>query len=103
MLEPIVLEPVVKVEITAPEYCMGDITGDLSSKRGHVNATHALMGGVITVNGQVPLSELSNYQARLNGMTGGQGRYSLELSHYEAVPPSAQAVLMSQYRVKDDD
>jgi elongation factor G len=101
--QPIVLEPVVKVEITAPEHCMGDITGDLSSKRGQVNATHALMGGVITVNGQVPLSELSNYQARLNGMTGGQGRYSLELSHYEAVPPSAQAVLMSQYRVKDDD
>jgi elongation factor G len=101
--QPIVLEPIVRVEITAPEGCMGDITGDLSSKRGQVNATQALVGGVIVVSGQAPLSELSSYQARLNGMTGGQGRYALELSHYEAVPPSVQAVLTSQYRVKDDD
>jgi elongation factor G len=101
--QPIVLEPIVRVEITAPEGCMGDITGDLSSKRGQVNATQALVGGVIVVSGQAPLSELSSYQARLNGMTGGQGRYALELSHYEAVPPSVQAVLTSQYRVKDND
>ncbi|MEP7299303.1 MAG: elongation factor G [Burkholderiales bacterium] len=100
---PIVLEPIVKVEITAPEHSMGDVTGDLSAKRGQVNGTQALAGGAYMVNGQVPLSELSNYQARLNGMTGGQGRYTLELSHYEAVPPSAQAALMSQYQVKEDD
>ena len=55
------------------------------------------------VSGQVPLSELSNYQARLNGMTGGQGRYTLELSHYEAVPPSVQVQMTSQYQVKDED
>ena len=100
---PIVLEPIVKVEITAPEHSMGDVTGDLSAKRGQVNGTQALAGGAIVVNGQVPLSELANYQARLNGMTGGQGRYTLALSHYEAVPPSAQAALTSQYQVKDDD
>ena len=100
---PIVLEPIVKVEITAPEHSMGDVTGDLSAKRGQVNGTQALAGGAFVVNGQVPLSELANYQARLNGMTGGQGRYTLELSHYEAVPPSAQAALTSQYQVKDDD
>jgi elongation factor G len=100
---PIVLEPIVKVEITAPEQAMGDITGDLSSKRGQVNGTHAQQGGNITVNGQVPLSELNGYQARLNGMTGGQGRYTLELSHYEAVPPSVQQQLMGQFKVKDDE
>ena len=100
---PIVLEPIVKVEITAPEQSMGDVTGDLSAKRGQVNGTQALAGGAFVVNGQVPLSELSNYQARLNGMTGGQGRYTLEPSHYEAVPPSAQAALVSQYQVKDEE
>ncbi len=100
---PIVLEPIVKVEITAPEHSMGDVTGDLSAKRGQVNSTLALAGGVYVVNGQVPLSELSNYQARLNGMTGGQGRYVLELSHFEAVPPSVQAMLVGQYKAKDDD
>ncbi|MDE2300842.1 MAG: elongation factor G, partial [Burkholderiales bacterium] len=101
--QPIVLEPIVKVLITAPETSMGDITGDLSAKRGQVNGTHALPGSFVSVSGQVPLSELSNYQARLNGMTGGEGRYTLELSHYEAVPPSAQALLTSQYQAKDDD
>ena len=100
---PIILEPIVKVEITAPDASMGDITGDLSSKRGQVNATHALLGGGMTVSGQVPLSELNGYQARLNGMTGGQGRYTLELSHYEAVPASVQQQLMGQYQAKDED
>ena len=82
---------------------MGDITGDLSSKRGQVSGTHSLQGGSMTVSGQVPLSELNGYQARLNGMTGGEGRYTLELSHYEAVPPTIQQQLMSQYKVKDED
>ncbi|MFL6663344.1 MAG: elongation factor G [Rhizobacter sp.] len=100
---PIVLEPIVKVEITAPEQAMGDITGDLSSKRGQVSGTHSLQGGSMTVSGQVPLSELNGYQARLNGMTGGEGRYTLELSHYEAVPPSIQQQLMGQYKVKDEE
>jgi len=82
---------------------MGDITGDLSSKRGQVNGTNAVQAGNITVSGQVPLSELNGYQARLNGMTGGQGRYTLELSHYEAVPASVQQQLMGQYQAKDED
>jgi elongation factor G len=100
---PIVLEPIVKVEITAPEQAMGDITGDLSAKRGQVSGTHAMQAGMITVSGQVPLSELNNYQARLNGMTGGHGRYTLELSHYEAVPPNIQQQLASQYKIKEDE
>jgi len=100
---PIVLEPIVKVEITAPESSMGDVTGDLSAKRGQVNGTQALAGNVVLVNCQVPLSELMNYLARLNGMTGGQGRYTLELSHYDPVPPSVQQQLMGQFKVKDED
>ena len=101
--QPIVLEPIVKVEITAPEHSIGDVTGDLSAKRGQVNGTRSIVGSAFVVSGQLPLSELTNYQARLNGMTGGQGRYTLELSHYEAVPPSVQASMISQYQVRDDD
>jgi elongation factor G len=101
--QPIVLEPIVKVEITAPEHSMGDITGDLSAKRGQVNGTQALQGGTVTVNGQVPLSELNGYQARLNGMTGGQGHYTLQASHYEAVPPGVQQQLTGQYRIREDE
>ena len=100
---PIVLEPIVKVQISAPDHSMGDITGDLSAKRGQVNGTQALPGGGMSVAGQVPLSELNGYQARLNGMTGGQGRYTLELSHFEPVPPSVQAQLVAAYVARDDD
>jgi elongation factor G len=100
---PIVLEPIVKVEITVPDTAMGDVAGDLSARRGQVSGTHAQAGGQITVSGQAPLSELSNYQARLNGLTGGQGRYTLELSHYDPVPPAVQQQLAAQFKPKEED
>ena len=55
------------------------------------------------IKGQVPLAELASYQSRLNAMTSGQGSYTIELSHYDAVPPATQQALMGQYRVKDDE
>jgi elongation factor G len=100
---PIVLEPVVHIEITAPDSAMGDITGDLSAKRGLVNGTTNGAVGTMVVRGQVPMSELSGYQSRLNAMTSGQGRYAVELSHYEAVPPQVQTQLTSQHQVRDEE
>ncbi|MFI5446687.1 elongation factor G [Polaromonas sp. UC242_47] len=100
---PIVLEPIVNVEITAPEANMGDITGDLSARRGQVSGTRGLQLGILAVLGQVPLSELSSYQSRLNALTGGQGRYTLAFSHYEAVPPPVQQQLAGQFKVRDED
>jgi elongation factor G len=100
---PIVLEPVVHIEITAPDHAMGDITGDLSAKRGLVNGTANGASGAMVVRGQVPMSELTSYQSRLNAMTAGQGRYTIELSHYEAVPPQAQQQLVAAHKVRDDD
>jgi elongation factor G len=100
---PLVLEPIVHVEISAPEASMGDITGDLAARRGQVAGTRSALPGVITVQGLAPLAELSSYQTRLNAMTSGQGRYTLALSHYEAVPPNTQAALISAYEVKDEE
>ncbi len=100
---PIVLEPIVKIEIDVPDHVMGDITGDLSAKRGIVTGTGNESSGRLVVRGQVPLSELSSYQSRLNAMTSGQGRYTIELSHYEAVPPSLQQQLVSENKVQDED
>ncbi|OOG37734.1 elongation factor G [Polaromonas sp. A23] len=100
---PVVLEPIVNVEITAPEAAMGDITGDLSSRRGQVSGTRGLQLGTLAVLGQVPLSELTGYQSRLNALTGGQGAYTLAFSHYEAVPPPVQQQLAGQYRVRDEE
>jgi len=99
----IVLEPIVQIEIAAPDSAVGDVTGDLSSRRGLVTGTSNLAAGTIVVRGQVPMSELSSYQSRLNAMTSGQGRYTIALSHYEAVPPAVQQTLMSQHRVRDDE
>ena len=100
---PVVLEPIVNVEITAPEASMGDITGDLSSRRGQVAGTQANALGWVTVRGLVPLAELASYQSRLNAMTSGQGRYTLALSHYDAVPPTVQQQLASQHKVREED
>jgi elongation factor G len=100
---PIVLEPIVHIEITAPDRALGDITGDLSSKRGLVSGTANGAAGLMVVRGQAPMSELSTYQSRLNAMTSGQGRYTIALSHYEAVPPAVQQQLMGQHKVRDDD
>jgi elongation factor G len=100
---PIVLEPIVNVEITAPDAAMGDITGDLSAKRGQVSGTHNGAAQTMVINGQVPLSELSGYQSRLNAMTSGQGRYTLALSHYEPVPPTVQQQLVGSFKVKEEE
>ena len=62
-----------------------------------MSGTRAATSGTLYVLGQAPLAELANYQLRLNAMTGGQGRYTLALSHYEAVPPGIQQVLVSQH------
>jgi elongation factor G len=100
---PIVLEPVVHVQITAPDGTMGDITGDLAARRGMVTGTANGAAGSIVVRGQAPLAELSGYQMRLNAMTQGQGRYTLEFSHHDPVPPGVQQQLVAQHQVRDDD
>jgi elongation factor G len=100
---PIVLEPIVNVEITAPDVAMGDITGDLSAKRGQVSGTHNGAAQTMVIKGQAPLSELAGYQSRLNAMTSGQGRYTLALSHYEAVPPTVQQQLTSSYKAHEEE
>jgi elongation factor G len=100
---PVVLEPIVNIEITAPDHSMGDVTGDLSSRRGAVTGTQNAALGQIIVQGQAPLAELSGYQIRLNAMTAGQGRYTLALSHYEQVPPNVQQQLTQGFKVQDDE
>ncbi len=101
---PIVLEPIVNVQISVPEHCIGDITGDISSKRGQVSGTQPQPSGLTAVTGQVPLSEINGYGSRLKSLTGGQGSYSVEFSHYEQAPPNVQQQLVAQHKapVHDD-
>ncbi|TMG97965.1 MAG: elongation factor G [Betaproteobacteria bacterium] len=94
---PIVLEPIVGVEINCPASTMGDVTGDLSSRRGQVTGTNTLAAGILAVGGLAPLAELDGYAARLKSMTGGQGAWTMALSHYEPAPPNLQQQLASDY------
>ena len=101
---PQVLEPIVNLDVFVPDAHMGDVTGGLSSKRARINGTDSLRGGEIIIKAQVPLAEVADYQTELKAMTGGQGRYAIEFSHYEPVPAQVQKQLTDAYKphVEDD-
>jgi elongation factor G len=100
---PIMLEPIVNIEITAPDRFVGDLTSDLSSKRGQVTGTESTGGDLMAIQGMVPLSEVAEYQSRLRSVTGGQGAYTVEFSHYAAVPPQTQQLLASQFKLEREE
>ncbi len=102
---PIVLEPVVDVEVLVPEALVGDITGDLAGKRGHVTGTQPRGTGAMAITGKVPLAELGEYQSRLKSLTGGQGSYSMAFSHYAPVPGHIQTKLAANRKqvAEEDD
>ena len=100
---PQVLEPIVSVEVTAPESYMGDIAGDLASRRGQVTNTASLPGGEIEVTALVPLAELENYATRLHALTQGTGAWSMELASYQPVPAARQAELAGRFQREEED
>ncbi len=100
---PIVLEPIMKLEITAPASAIGDITGDLATKRARINGSGSLPGQRATLMALVPLAEVSEYQSRLKALTGGQGAYTMELSHYDPVPPRKQYELAQAWRPRAEE
>ena len=93
---PIVLEPIVEVDVTIPSDSMGSVTGDLSSRRGRILGNTTLGTDRIVVHGEAPLAELQDYQSQLKSMTGGAGVYSMSFSRYEPVPPRTQQDLASR-------
>ncbi|WP_295392963.1 elongation factor G [uncultured Thiodictyon sp.] len=100
--KPVILEPIVKIRIAAPDSCMGDLAGDLSGRRGRISGSETKTAGHIAIDGEVPLAELSGYDARLKALTGGEGTYGIELSHYEAVPANIQKQLADAYQRSED-
>jgi len=101
--KPVLLEPIVNMEVTVPEQNVGSITGDLSGKRGRIQGTDIVAGGMAQVKAQVPLSEVMQYHSQLKSVTGGQGSFVMELSHYEPVPPQVQQQVMNQYKPKVEE
>jgi elongation factor G len=95
---PIVLEPIVNVEIVAPEERMGDIAGELSGHRGQIKGSDAPRPGLVQIKATAPLSELEHFPARLKSLTAGHGTYNLEFSHYEPAPPQLQQKLVAAHK-----
>lgn len=91
--DPVLLEPIMKVEVTVPEEYMGDIMGDINSRRGRIEGMEALGGGQV-IRGFVPLSEMFGYATSLRSRTQGRGNYSMEFYSYEEVPKNiAQEII----------
>ncbi len=91
--DPVILEPYMKVEVTVPEEYMGDVIGDLNSRRGRINSMEARNGAQV-IDAFVPLSEMFGYATDLRSKTQGRGNYSMEVDHYEEVPKNiAEAIV----------
>jgi elongation factor G len=102
LAKPVLIEPVVNLEVVVPSKFMGDITGDISGRRGRILGMDSL-GDMQVVKAQVPLAEVQNYSTELRGLTGGEGYYSLEFSHYDVVPSSiAQQVIAAAAKDKQE-
>ena len=92
---PVLLEPVVKVEVIVPEDYMGDVIGDLNSRRGRIEGMEPRNGAQV-INAFVPLSEMFGYSTDLRSKTQGRGNYSMEVSHYEEVPKNIADAVVSK-------
>jgi len=101
--KPILLEPIVNIDVTAPTDFMGDITRDLAGKRGQILGQDMLPGGQVTIRAQVPLSEVASYASQLKSVTGGQGSYAMEFDRYDVVPPNVQQQIVAAAKKEEEE
>ena len=99
---PIVLEPIVRTVISMPSSSIGDVTSDLSTRRARINGQDSLPGGRAELTALVPLAELQDYLSRLKALTGGEGTYTMDLSHYDPVPARRQQELVAAFKPQEE-
>ncbi len=95
---PVVLEPLVDLEITVPDAAFGDVSGEISARRGQLTRTDSARAGMVAINARAPLAELADFQNRLKAITGGQGSYTLSMADYEPAPPAVQTRLAEAFQ-----
>lgn len=100
---PSLLEPVVKLHVTVPSDKVGDVNSDMSGRRGRVQGLESAGGDFQTVTAEVPLSEVTTYARTLSSMTGGQGSFSMEFSHYDVVPAHVQKEIVEKAQIKEEE
>jgi elongation factor G len=101
--KPVLLEPYVSMEITVPSDMIGDISSDISGRRGRIQGTDMLPGNQAVISTEVPLSEVMSYSSQLKSITGGTGSYTMEYSHDERTPPNVQAEVVKAFKPKEDE
>lgn len=100
---PVLLEPVMKVEVETPEDYMGDIMGDLNRRRGMVQGMDDMFGGVKQIRAEVPLAEIFGYATQLRSMSQGRATYSMEFAKYAETPRNVADEIIKKFTHKDDD
>jgi len=100
--DPVLQEPIMNVRITVPESMMGDIMGDLNTRRGRVMGMESEKGKSI-INAQVPLAEMLRYTTDLRSMTGGRGLFTMELAHYEIVPAHITMEIVAKRKQEEEE
>ena len=100
---PSLLEPIVKLHITVPVANVGDVSSDLSGRRGQMVGMDSAGGGMTTIEATCPLAEVMTYARTLSSMTGGQGSYSMDFSRYDVVPPNVQQQIIAKAKIEVDE
>lgn len=100
---PIVLEPIMRMDITAPSSAVGDINGDLAARRARIQGSDSMPGRRTTLSALVPLAEIMAYPSRLKALTAGEGSFTMQLSHYDPVPPRRQQELAEAWRPRSEE
>jgi elongation factor G len=101
--KPVILEPIVNIEITVPSRFMGDITGDLNSRRGRIQGMDS-QGSLQIVRAQIPMMEIMDYETQLRSVTGGEGSYTVEPSHYDVLPHKlAEGIIAKAKKVEEEE
>ncbi len=101
--KPVLLEPYVTLEITVPADMIGDISSDISGRRGRIQGTDMLPGNMVIIKAEAPLSELMTYASQLKSISAGSGSYTMEYSHDEPAPPNIQADIVAKFKPHADD
>jgi len=101
--KPILLEPIMKIEVITPDETLGAVIGDLNSKRGRVQGVEPQAGGNQKINAQVPMSEMLTYANQLTSLTSGRGMYSMEFSHYEELPSHLTQKIIAEREAQKKD
>jgi len=100
---PVLLEPIVNLEVTVPSKYTGAILGDLNTKRARIENQDSLPGDLAVIQGKAPLAEMTRYAAQLGSITQGQGSYTMEFSHYDIVPGNVQQQIVSKSKMAADE